>query len=181
MLQPLLSEFRLTKRFLMPRSRHELMTSQSKATEKAIPILESIMKIELAGVVRYTHYSVMVAGPNRMPFVEFLKAQAMESLTHAQAAGEIHTGHGGHPGMDIRPIEESHEHSIEAIIEESLLHEQKALTLYKELLSTVADQSVYLEEYARSMVGQEELHAMELRKMLTKAGTVDERAGGGSA
>lgn len=139
---------------------------EQKATEQAMAILGDIMKAELAGVVRYTHYSVMVTGPNRMPLVEFLKAQAVESLAHAQAAGEILTGLGGHPSMEIMPIEESHEHSIGAMIKESLLHEQHALRLYKQLLDAVADQSVYLEEYARGMVGQEELHAMELKKML---------------
>ena len=139
---------------------------EQKATEQAMPILGDIMKAELAGVVRYTHYSVMVTGPNRMPLVEFLKAQAVESLAHAQAAGEILTGLGGHPSMEIMPIEESHEHSIGAMIKESLLHEQHALSLYEQLLDAVADQSVYLEEYARGMVGQEELHAMELKKML---------------
>ena len=143
---------------------------ESPMVDKAIHVLDDIMKVELAGVVRYTHYSVMVTGPNRMPLVEFFKAQAMESLTHAQAAGEILTGLGGHPSMAIEPIEESHDHAIGALIEESYLHEQKALGLYKELLSAVDDQSVYLEEYARGMVGQEELHAMELKKMLSNYG-----------
>lgn len=30
----------------------------------------------------------------------------------------------------------------------------------------VKDRSIYLEEYARGMISQEELHSMELRKML---------------
>ena len=36
-------------------------------TEKAVELLNSIMEFELAGVVRYTHYSLMVTGPNRIP------------------------------------------------------------------------------------------------------------------
>ena len=73
--------------------------------EKAIEILDRIMQYELAGVVRYTHYSLMVKGPNRMPLVAFMKAQAVESLTHAQAAGEIVTGLDGHPSLEIAPVE----------------------------------------------------------------------------
>jgi bacterioferritin len=34
------------------------------------------------------------------------------------------------------------------------------------LLEAVEGSSVYLEEYARTMIGQEELHGMELKKML---------------
>jgi bacterioferritin len=135
-------------------------------TEKTIHLLNTIMEAELSGVVRYTHYSLMVTGPNRIPIVQFLKSQASESLLHAQQAGEIITGLEGHPTVRISPIEESDKHSIYDILLESLNHETVALNLYKALLETVEDASVYLEEYARGMIGQEELHNMELRKML---------------
>ena len=64
-------------------------------------VLNDIMINELAGVVRYTHYSLMVRGPNRIPIVDLFKAQAAESLVHAQQAGEILTGLGGHPSVRI--------------------------------------------------------------------------------
>ena len=47
-----------------------------------------------------------------------------------------------------------------------MAHEVTATNLYKELLTTVEDASIYIEEYARQMIGQEELHTLELRKML---------------
>ena len=138
-----------------------------KATrEKAVGILDEVMATELAGVIRYTHYSLMIRGPHRMPLVEFMKMQAMESLTHAQTAGEILTGLEGHPGLTVPPIEESEQHETNAMIEESYRHEMRALSLYKDLLAIVADKSVYLEEYARGMIGHEEAHTMELRKMM---------------
>lgn len=129
-------------------------------------LLKSIMECELAGVVRYTHYALMITGPNRIPIVQFLKGQAGESLLHAQTAGEILTGLEGHPSLRIAPIEETHQHSVKAILSESLAHEREALTLYKKLLDTVRDRSVYLEEFARTMIGQEEMHVLELKKML---------------
>ncbi|BAU66455.1 MAG: ferritin-like domain-containing protein [Stanieria sp.] len=134
--------------------------------DKTITILNEIMEFELAGVVRYTHYSLMVTGPNRIPIVQFFQAQANESLTHAQQVGEILTGLEGHPSLKIAPIEESYEHNLHAILSESLNHEKKALELYKKLLDVVKDASVYLEEFTRSMIGQEELHNIEIRKML---------------
>ena len=134
--------------------------------DKTCALLNSIMECELAGVVRYTHYSIMVSGPYRIPIVDFMKAQANESLVHAQQVGEILTGLNGHPTQKIANIEESHQHSIKAILQESLEHEVRALNLYKELLKEVEDASIYLEEFARTMIGQEELHTMELKKML---------------
>jgi bacterioferritin len=129
-------------------------------------ILNEIMEYELAGVVRYTHYALMVTGPNRIPIVAFMKAQASESLLHAQTAGEILTGLEGHPSLGIAAIEETHQHSVRDVLNESLNHEKRALDLYKRLLTCVEHASIYLEEYARSMIGQEEMHALELRKML---------------
>jgi bacterioferritin len=135
-------------------------------TERIIPILNEIMKAELSGVVRYTHYSLVITGPNRLPLVQFMRDQANESLVHAQQAGEILTGLGGHPDQGIAPIEESHDHSIETILQESLAHERRALDLYRKLLDVVGGDSVYLEEYARGQIGAEELHVIEMNKLL---------------
>jgi bacterioferritin len=134
--------------------------------KKTINLLNSIMEFELAGVVRYTHYSLMVTGPNRIPIVDFFKAQASESLLHAQQVGEILTGLEGHPSQRIAPIEETYKHSVRDILEESLNHEKKALDMYKELLSVVENASIYLEEFARTQIGQEEMHNIEIKKML---------------
>ena len=135
-------------------------------TEKTVKILNTILEQELAGVVRYTHYALMVTGPNRLPIVEFMKAQASESLDHAQQVGEILTGLGGHPSLSVAPLKETFQHSLKAILQESVNHEKNAVKLYIELLEAVEDSSIYLEEFARTMVGQEELHQMELKKML---------------
>ncbi|HBE18286.1 MAG TPA: bacterioferritin [Cyanobacteria bacterium UBA11149] len=134
--------------------------------KKTIDILNNIMEFELAGVVRYTHYSLMVTGPNRIPIVNFFKAQASESLIHAQQVGEIITGLEGHPSQKIAPIEETYKHSVKDILAESLNHEKKALDMYKELLDTVENASIYLEEFARTQIGQEEMHNLEIKKML---------------
>jgi bacterioferritin len=134
--------------------------------QKTIDLLNSIMEFELAGVVRYTHYSLMVTGPNRIPIVAFFKAQATESLLHAQQVGEILTGLEGHPTLRIAPMEETFKHNVKDILQESLSHEKKALDMYKSLLEVVNNASIYLEEFSRGMIGQEEMHNLELKKML---------------
>ena len=139
---------------------------QELDNQKTIDLLNAIMEFELAGVVRYTHYSLMVTGPYRIPFVDFFKAQASESLLHAQQVGEILTGMDGHPSLKITPMEETYKHNVKDILEESLSHEQKTLNLYKKFLGAVTDDSIYLEEFARNMIGQEEMHNLELKKML---------------
>jgi bacterioferritin len=139
-------------------------------TKKTHELLRKIMEFELAGVVRYTHYSLMVTGPTRLPIVAFMKTQAQESLLHAQQAGELLTGLGGHPSLRIAPIKESYKHTVRDILQESVAHEEQALDIYKELLDAVKDRSVYLEEFARTQIGQEEMHGIELRKMLRDIG-----------
>ena len=129
-------------------------------------ILNEIMEYELAGVVRYTHSAMMATGPYRIPIVDFHKEQANESLLHAQQAGELIVGLDGHPSQKIAKIEETHRHSVEDILKESLEHEMHALSLYKKLLESVEDASVYLEEYARGKIGEEEQHSLELKMML---------------
>ena len=139
-------------------------------TDKACAILNEIMEYELAGVVRYTHSAMMVTGPYRIPIVEFLKEQASESLVHAQGAGELIAGLDGHPSQKIAKIEETGQHTIRDILEESLEHELHAVGLYKKLLGEVEDSSIYLEEYARGMIGEEEQHSLELKRMLKDYG-----------
>ena len=139
-------------------------------TNKACAILNEIMEYELAGVVRYTHSAMMITGPYRIPIVAFLKEQASESLLHAQGAGELIAGLDGHPSQKIAKIEETGQHTIRDILEESLEHELHAVGLYKKLLEEVEDSSIYLEEYARGMIGEEEQHSLELKRMLKDYG-----------
>jgi bacterioferritin len=85
---------------------------------------------------------------------------------HAQKAGDLLTGLDGHPSQKISKILETNNHSIKDILEESLDHELLALSLYKKLLQVVESASIYLEEYTRALIGEEEQHQLEIRKML---------------
>ena len=140
--------------------------------DKVVSLLNRILEQELAGVVRYTHYSFLVFGHNRIPIVSWLREQAAESLDHAQQAGEMITLLGTYPSLEIGPLLDSHKHDIGAIMRESLETEGKSLAVYRELLSCVQGRSVVLEEYARRMIYAEELHASEVDKMLRKPGEV---------
>ena len=139
-------------------------------TKAAIEVLNRIMEAELAGVVRYTHYALMVFGFNRIPIVSWMKANAAEGLDHAYRAGEMVTLLGGHPSLKIGTLLETEKHDVGDILRESLAHESAALNIYYELNDIVAGKSVLLEEYAREMIMAEELHLDEVNKMLRKSG-----------
>ena len=141
-----------------------------KKRKQAINALNTIMETELAGVVRYTHYSLMVYGYNRIPIVSWLKGNAEEGLQHAQKAGELVTLLGGHPSLKIGTLLETEKHDIGDILRESLEHEKRALACYYDLLKIAEGSSVFLEEYAREMIVQEELHLDEVNKMLRRPG-----------
>ncbi len=134
--------------------------------KKVIEVLNKILESELAGVVRYTHYSLMVFGHNRIPIVKWLRDQATESLMHASDAGEHITTLNGHPSLKIGQLIETHKHSLGDILKESLDHELEQLKNLQTLLKLVEGESVWLEEYARNMIVEEEAHVSEVRKML---------------
>ncbi|MDR4509559.1 MAG: hypothetical protein MRJ65_15250 [Candidatus Brocadiaceae bacterium] len=146
------------------------MNDQEK--QQAVGILNNIMELELAGVVRYTHYSLMVYGYNRIPIVSWLKGNADESLAHAHKAGELVTLLGGHPSLKIGTLLETAKHDVGDILRESLEHEQAAIDAYYKLLKVSEGKSVLLEEYARDMIVEEELHLDEVNKMLREPGDV---------
>lgn len=141
-----------------------------KEKQQVIDVLNRILELELAGVVRYTHYSLMVFGYNRIPIVSWLKGNADESLAHAHKAGEFVTMLGGHPSLKIGPLLETEKHDIGDILRESLEHESTTLAAYYDLLKLVEGRSVPLEEYAREMILLEENHLDEVNKMLRKPG-----------
>jgi bacterioferritin len=140
--------------------------------EKVVAVLNQILESELAGVVRYTHYSFLVFGFGRIPIVSWLREQADESLLHAQQVGEWITTLGAYPSLAIGQLLDSHTFDIASILRESLQSENVALKLYRDLLGLVEDRSVALEEFARQMIHVEEMHAGEVDKMLRRPGEV---------
>lgn len=145
-----------------------------KIKKNIIELLNKILEVELAGVVRYTHYSLMIFGHNRIPIVDWLKGNAQESLVHSHKAGEMVTLLGGHPSLKIGSLLETHKHNVDDILRESLAHEKAALELYYELLPLAeSGKSVLIEEYARLMIVHEEEHLDEVNKMLRKPGDIE--------
>jgi bacterioferritin len=141
-------------------------------TKPVAATLNKILEFELAGTVRYTHYSLMTYGYNRIPIVSWLRAQAAEALVHAQQAGELITQLGEHPSLAIGPLLETHKHDIGDILREAMNHERETLALYHKLLGQVEGNSIMLEEYTREMIRTEEQHLGEVDKMLRKPGDI---------
>jgi len=148
------------------------MADQELDKKAVVNLLNEILETELAGVVRYTHYSLMIFGHNRIPIVSWLRGEATVCLNHANEAGEMVTHLGEHPSLKIGALLETEQHSINDILLESMEAEKAGLGLYKSLLDLVRDRSVFLEEYARKMISEEEMHLGEVNKMLRKPGEI---------
>ena len=148
------------------------MAEENFDKSTAVKLLNQIMEAELAGVVRYTHYALMVFGHNRIPIVSWLRNEANTCLSHANEAGELVTHLGEHPSLKIGALLETHKHGINDILIESLEAENTGLKLYRQLYDLVQDRSVLLEDYARRMIAEEELHVGEVNKMLRKPGEI---------
>jgi len=144
----------------------------SKLTRKIIESLNHILELELAGVVRYMHYSFMIFGHNRIPIVAWLRDQSTESNAHAVLAGEHITAFGGHPSLKIGALLETHQHDVNEILKEAHEHEKEGLQAYYDLLELVAGKSILLEEYARDQIAAEEMHLADIRKMMRKPGSI---------
>jgi bacterioferritin len=148
------------------------MAEEKLDTGAAVALLNQIMEAELAGVVRYTHYALMVFGHNRIPIVSWLRGEASTCLEHANEAGELVTQFGEHPSLKIGPLLETHKHGINDILLESLEAEKVGLVLYRKLFELARDRSVLLEDYARRLIAEEEQHIGEVNKMLRKPGEI---------
>ena len=140
----------------------------SHDNKAVIEVLNRILELELAGVVRYLHYSFMVFGHNRIPICKWLREQSAESQAHAVLAGEHVTSFGGHPSLKIGELLETHQHSVDEILKEALVHEQEGLGEYRKLLGLVEGRSIMLEEYARDQIAAEEMHLAEIGKMMRR-------------
>src|SRR5215472_2154250 len=127
---------RTTERILMAA---ELSASDN---DKVVAILNQILELELAGVVRYLHYSFMVFGHNRIPICAWLRQQSTESTAHAVLAGEHITSLGGHPSHKIGTLLETHKHSVDDILKEAVEHERLGLAEYRKLLELCAGRSI---------------------------------------
>jgi bacterioferritin len=144
----------------------------AKLTRKIIDRLNHILELELAGEVRYMHYSFMIFGHNRIPSVAWLREQSNESNAHAVLAGEHITAFGGHPSLKIGSLLETHQHDVNEILKEAHEHEKEGLQAYYDLLELVAGKSILLEEYARDQIAAEEMHLADIRKMMRKPGSI---------
>jgi bacterioferritin len=138
--------------------------------DETVKTLNEIVELELAGAVRYTQYSLMVFGHARLPIMSWMREQAAEALLHAQLAGEEVTTLGSPVSLGIGELVGTHHESVDEMMQEMMLHERKGIELYERLLRLTEGRSVSLEEFAREMVRNEELHVSEIDKMLRRRG-----------
>ena len=138
--------------------------------DSTVETLNKIVELELAGVVRFTQYSLMVFGHARIPIMGWMREQAQQSLAHAVQAGEEVTALGASVSLKIGELVGTHHASVDDILQEMLIQERRGIDLYRQLLTLAEGRNVSLEELARQMIRSEELDVAEIEKMLRKRG-----------
>jgi bacterioferritin len=137
-----------------------------KCSPKVMESLNTLFKIEMAGIIRYMHYAFMIMGYNRIPIQKWFRDQAAESMSHANIIGEKITAYGGHPPVTL-PVEEEFTHDVKSLLNATFDAEMGALEAYKKLVSLAeSENDIALEELARDLVRQETEHIEEVQKML---------------
>lgn len=134
--------------------------------KKLLSLLNRALEHEYAGVIRYSHYSLMIFGFHRIPIVKWFRDQSAESLNHAERIGEWITTLGHHPSLKISNLLETHKHDLRDILGESLEHEKGQLNVLMDILGTLDKTQVGLEEFIRKLIEDETLHISEIEKML---------------
>jgi bacterioferritin len=137
---------------------------------EALKTLNEIVELELASVVRFTQYSLMVFGHARIPIMQWMREQAQQSLAHAIQAGEEVTALGGNVSLSIGELVGTYHASVDDMLQEMLIQERRGIELYRRLLAVTEGRSVSLEELSRQMIRNEELDVAEIEKMLRKRG-----------
>lgn len=151
------------------------MNTELSNREPMIAKLNEILEHEMAGVVRYTHYSFRVFGFSRIPVVNWFRSAAGETLTHATEAGEMITLLGGYPSLGIGTLLETHHHDLKEMLRESMDFEIHGVDLYKDLLTLAATAgSITVEEYARQKISEEAMHIGDIDKMLRRPGEISQ-------
>jgi bacterioferritin len=141
--------------------------TNTSASKETMDCLNRLLQAEMAGVIRYLHYSFMIMGHNRIPIQGWFRNQASESMAHATRIGEKITALGGHPPVAGAKVEEHNLHTVSQLLTESLRHEEDNLKEYIKLVKLATDEGdIALEEMAREFVMLETEHVEEVKKML---------------
>lgn len=129
------------------------MTSQ---LEQAACLLNQILEARLSGVIRYTNYSLMISGRDRLTFSNFFTEQTNHSLRQAQEVGRILMALNERPTLSSDFAPEPSRQSAQEMLLRSLNHERQLLHLHRDLLQTVQCNNAALEDFAmRTLLGSE--------------------------
>jgi bacterioferritin len=141
------------------------MPRAPRTSPRLVEALQAALDAEMDGVALYVHLSCRVFGPRIEEIVTFLRAQAAESLLHAQNLGDRMTDVGAVPRIRMREAPGSEPRTLDEVLRVALVHERRAVELYREVMENAGD-DIAMEEFARGMVAAESAHATHMEKML---------------
>ena len=132
--------------------------------EQVIADLNEILSLEYTAVLQYTYEEFVLKGIERQQFAPMFRAEATESLGHAQMVGAKVVALGGAPTTAVGPIDTSTE--LRAILESNLKLETRAAEMYSRALQHVGDADIALRVMLENQVEIERRSVEELQKLL---------------
>lgn len=132
--------------------------------EQIIADLNEILSLEYTAVLQYTYEEFVLKGIERQQFAPMFRAEATESLGHAQMVGAKVVALGGMPTTAIGEIDTSTD--LRAILAHNLELETKAADLYTRALEHVGDDDIALRVMLENQVEIERSSVEELKKLL---------------
>ena len=137
------------------------------AMDDTLKALNDLYRQELTMIVRYLNYSIQVSGLDRLHLAGFFKANATDSMGHAEKIGAKIVALGGAPhgkvGEDLSLVP----HGVEKMLEQSLRDEEAALSMYADAVP-LAKKDLALREMLVHILKEEQGHVDELKLLLKK-------------
>jgi bacterioferritin len=126
--------------------------------------LNTVLSWELAGVVQYLHYAVLVSGPLRPVYTEFFHDGSKEARDHAEAVGAKIASLGGVPTAEPAAILPATD--LETMLQNTLKLEVAALAAWEAAWEVGDAVNLGTKLWIEEHVSEEQEHVDELNRIL---------------
>ncbi len=139
----------------------------SVSREELIKLLNKDLEWEYAAAIQYINHAAVMKGAEYGDIIKELKIHANEEIAHAVILADQIDYLGGNPAIKVEEINISDDNN--KMLEQDLAGEEDAIRRYKERVKQAEDLQEYaLSQQLRTILAQEQEHAMDLEQALGK-------------
>ena len=135
--------------------------------EELIDLLNKDLEKEYAAAIQYIQHAAVMTGAKYGDIIKELKVHANEEIAHALVLADQISYLGGVPAIEVEKIYIDEDN--DTMLEQDLAGEEDAIRRYKERVKQAEELQEYaLSQQLRSILAQEQEHAMDLESALGK-------------